>query len=193
MIPDIEPEDEKLTGGFSDTYNHYSMEAVKYLYDKKIINGYGDGTFRPDNFVTRAEFAKMICAAFLIEGDNEVSFSDVNKSDWYHDSITNLASHGILLGDGTFFRPNELIMRQDATLIISRILSYFGFEYEKDSTSFADDAYISDYAADSVSKMKNAGIVVGNGLNFNPLSDITRGEAAVLVYRAFNESMGAVQ
>jgi len=193
MIPDIKPEDEKLTGGFSDTYNHYSMEAVKYLSDKKIINGYGDGTFRPDNFVTRAEFAKMICSAFLIEGENEVSFSDVNKSDWYYDSITNLAAQGILLGDGTLFRPNELIMRQDAALIISRILSYFGFEYEKDSTVFADDAYISDYAEDAVSKMKNAGIVVGNGLNFNPLSDITRGEAAVLVYRAFNERMGAVQ
>ena len=40
---------------------------------------------------------------------------------------------------------------------------------------------------------KNAGIVVGSGLNFNPLSDITRGEAAVLVYRAFNERMEAVQ
>ena len=84
-------------------------------------------------------------------------------------------------------------MRQDAALIISRILSYFGFEYENDSTVFADDAYISDYAADAVSKMKNAGIVVGNGMNFNPLSDITRGEAAVLVYRAFNERMEAVQ
>ncbi|MBR5506793.1 MAG: S-layer homology domain-containing protein [Clostridia bacterium] len=193
MIPDIKSEDEKLVGGFSDTYNHYSMEAVKYLSDKKIINGYGDGTFRPDNFVTRAEFAKMICTAFLIEAGNEVSFSDVNKSDWYYDSITNLASQGILLGDGTLFRPDELIMRQDAALIISRILSYFGFEYENDSTVFADDAYISDYAKDAVSKMKNAGIVVGNGLNFSPLSDITRGEAAVLVYRAFNERMEAVQ
>ncbi len=193
MVPDVKTEDEKFTGGFSDTYNHYSMEAVKYLSDKKIINGYGDGTFRPDNFVTRAEFAKMICTAFLIEGENEVSFTDVNKSDWYYDSITNLAAQGILLGDGTLFRPDELIMRQDATLIIARILSYFGFEYENDSTVFADDAYISDYAADAVSKMKNAGIVVGNGLNFNPLSDITRGEAAVLVYRAFNERMEAVQ
>ncbi len=193
MTPDIKPEDEKLTGGFSDTYNHYSMEAVKYLSDKKIINGYGDGTFRPDNFVTRAEFAKMICTAFLIEGENEVSFSDVNKSDWYYDSITNLAAQGILLGDGALFRPNELILRQDAALIISRILTYFGFEYENDSMEFADGAYISDYAADAVSKMKNAGIVVGSGLNFNPLSDITRGEAAVLVYRAFNERMGVIQ
>ena len=193
IVPDVKSEDEKLSGGFSDTFNHYSQEAVKFLSDKKIVNGYGDGTFRPDNFVTRAEFAKMIYGAFLIEGGNEVSFSDVTKSDWYYDSITNLASKGILLGDGTLFRPDELIMRQDATLIISRILSYFGFEYENDSTVFADDAYISDYAKDAVSKMKNAGIVVGNGLNFSPLSDITRGEAAVLVYRAFNERMEAVQ
>lgn len=193
MIPDIKPEDEKLTGGFSDTYNHYSMEAVKYLSAKKIINGYGDGTFRPDNFVTRAEFSKMIATAFLISGEKTATFSDVKESDWYYESITNLASREILLGDGGYFRPNELIMRQDAALIISRILSYFGFEYEKDSAVFADDAYISDYAAEAVSKMKNAGIVVGNGLNFNPLSDITRGEAAVLVYRAFNERMGVVQ
>lgn len=186
VIPTPSDETTAVTGGYSDTHGHFSMEAVKYLSDMNIINGYGDGTFRPNNSVTRAEFAKMIATAFLVEANGSSEFSDVNKSDWYYDCITALAANGILLGDDGKFRPNEFITRQDATLVVSRVLSYLGQNFDKSEAVFTDEENIASYAKDAVSAMKNAGIVVGSNGMFYPTSDITRGEAAVIVCRAFN-------
>ncbi|MBE7050430.1 MAG: hypothetical protein E7394_06610 [Ruminococcaceae bacterium] len=186
VIPTPSDETTAVTGGYSDTHGHFSMDAVKYLSDMNIINGYGDGTFRPNNSVTRSEFAKMIATAFLVEANGSSEFSDVNKSDWYYDCITALASNGILLGDDGKFRPNEFITRQDATLVVSRVLSYLGQNFDKSEAVFTDEENIASYAKDAVSAMKNAGIVVGSNGMFYPTSDITRGEAAVIVCRALN-------
>lgn len=181
--------------GFTDTANHFSKQAVDVLYAKGIVNGYGDGTFRPDYSVTRAEFAKMICSAFEIEGNGDSMFVDVNASDWYAPYVNVLAANKIILGDNGSFRPNDKILRQDAALIIKRALMTCGLEYESNEANavFEDYDLISDYAKEGVAAMYEAGVVIGSDNNFYPTNNITRGEAAVITYRAFNLRMGAVQ
>lgn len=181
--------------GFTDISDHFSKEAVDALFIKGIINGYGDGTFRPNHSVTRAEFAKMICSAFEISGNAEGVFVDVNASDWYAPYVNILAANNIILGDNGSFRPNDKILRQDAALIIKRALMSCGLEFETQeaNTAFEDYDLISDYAKDGVEAMHTAGVVIGSDNKFYPINNITRGEAAVLTYRAFNLRMEAVQ
>ena len=67
MKPDTEKEPIREKGSFSDVSGeHWAKEAVEALADKGIISGFGDGSFKPDNNVTREEFVKMAVVAFGI-------------------------------------------------------------------------------------------------------------------------------
>lgn len=70
---------------FSDIDGHWAEESIKRVSEKNIINGYTDGTFKPDNNVSRAEFAKIVTIAFNL---NDVSsleeYNDVEISQWYY-------------------------------------------------------------------------------------------------------------
>lgn len=98
-------------------------DALAKLHDRGLLNGYVDGSYRPQEKITRAEFCKIASA---LAKDNpkagEQSFRDVPDSYWAHDVITGMAVQGILegYGDGTF-RPEEPITRQQATLILQRL------------------------------------------------------------------------
>ena len=175
---------------FYDIDNHFSQEAVEYLAIKRIISGYPDGSFRPDASVTRAEFSAMISRAFDVVSGEGTQFDDVSAGDWFFDYVTALSSHGIILGDGRAFYPEDEILRQDAAVIIARVLQYAGKTYEG-TADFEDIDEISAYAEDAVGAMAGAGVIVGSDNRFYPLSRITRGEAAVMIYRAFKIRMGA--
>ena len=75
----------KTYGPYKDVgTNHWAYDAVTYMTGKKIISGYSDGTFRPNNKVTRAEFAKMMVLALDLKLHNpkDKSFLDIGKDNW---------------------------------------------------------------------------------------------------------------
>ncbi|MBP3359726.1 MAG: S-layer homology domain-containing protein [Clostridia bacterium] len=80
---------EKLRGllpdnGFSDIKGHWAEETILKFKDKDIISGYTDGTFKPDNQVTRAELAKILSLAFELKKEEAINYSDVDASAWYY-------------------------------------------------------------------------------------------------------------
>lgn len=97
---------------FSDVSNsHKNYHAVKYLSDKKIIEGYSDGTFKPDNPVNRAEALKIIFKALNVDNvGGGSSFSDVPSNSWFFSYVTTATSKGIVKGypDGTF-KPERTV------------------------------------------------------------------------------------
>lgn len=173
---------------YNDLDNHFSKEAVEFLSAKKIISGYPDGSFMPDKPVSRAEFSKMIALAFDIQSKNESQFDDVSQNDWFYDCVCALSFEGIILGDGMNFYPTNNITRQDAVVIIERVLKLSGKTYSG-KASYDDMSEVSGYALDAVDAMTKAGVIKGNNNCFYPLSTITRAEAAVMIYRAFNIRM----
>lgn len=177
-------------GNYSDIQSHFCRDAVVNLSALGIINGYPDSTFRPDASVTRAEFSKMIASAFGFTADSGTTFDDVSSFDWYYDCINALSSKAILLGDGRMFRPNEQITRQDAAVVVARALRFLGKSYNG-AAEFSDSAQISDYALDDIASMSAAGVIVGSNNCFYPTNAITRGEAAVMIERAYNIVKGA--
>lgn len=161
----------------------WAFDAISYLSSSGIITGYEDKTFRGNNNITRAEFAKIAVAAFgLFDDTAEESFDDVSASDWYAPYIASAQKAGIIKGySDSVFAPNELIKRQDISLIIYNIK----FSGEAAPAAF-DDAYqISDYAKNAVGVMQREGIIRGMGDNlFAPLSNATRAQVAQIVYNA---------
>ena len=89
-----------------------------------IVEGYPDGTFRPGNQITRAEFLKMAVAATQTEFVTDLSndFTDVSTSDWFHDYVSHAYIIGIVSGkDATHFAPHDSITRAEASKIIAII------------------------------------------------------------------------
>ncbi len=103
-----------------DWYTAY----VKYLSNVGIVNGYEDGSFRPDNSITRAEFATIASRFFELENGSESNFPDVAADHWAKAYIDSAVVKGWLLGyeDGTF-RPDQPIKRSEAVTIINRMLN----------------------------------------------------------------------
>lgn len=180
----INPVTNKLT--FSDvTPAHWAYEYISSLIDKKVINGYDDGTFKPSNGVARAEFVKMIKTAFRLGGEITVSFDDVADDAWYADPVRTVASLGIVsgVGDGKF-APNAEITRQDMCVIIKNVLDYKNMTPDKkyDLSSFTDSDDIADYAAEAINVLKQAGIIDGyEDGSFGPRDAVTRAQAAKVI------------
>lgn len=69
---------------FSDISGHWAKKTISKLSDMGIVSGYPDGTFKPDNPVTRAELSKIISLAFDLKESGEINYSDIDNSAWYY-------------------------------------------------------------------------------------------------------------
>ena len=162
--------------------NHWSYPAVSALSEAKIISGYDASTFLPSNNITRAEFTKLVCASFGIPSLN-ADFADVAADSWYNGFVGGATQYGIVSGYGDTFGPNDNITRQDAAVIVYRALK--NEEIILNGTADFDDSLdISLYAITAVGAFKEYGILTGDGTNFYPKNNITRAEAAQLLYKA---------
>lgn len=183
-VPPVIETEEKFV--FNDlTEEHWCYEAVQALAAEEIISGYEDGAFYPSKEITRAEFTKIILSfADDIEKGKDVMFADVSDMDWYCSAVRDAAAKGLIFGDGENFNPDDNIKRQDAALIIYRLMGLLG-EAKGGYRPFADKDQISDYAKNAVYALGGLQIMQGRGDNmFCPQNTITRAETAVLVYNA---------
>ncbi len=183
----IAPQQEEEKPSFTDLDGYdWAKESIEGLAAKGIVNGVGDGIFDPGRSVTREEFLAMLMRAYSVAPDiNEgLSFSDTDTSAWYAGYIAVAVKKGFVTGisDTEFGIGNE-ITRQDAAVMAYRIAAANGKAFDNsDSTSFADDGAIADYAADAVYAMRNAGIINGrDNNNFAPEQSCTRAEAAKII------------
>ena len=117
-------EDELIAydGAFNDLdENDWSSKYIATLNSKGVAGGYGDGSFKPNNNITRAEFAKMVNAVLSNEGalsNNTQSFGDLSNH-WANSSVSSLAGNSLVNGyeDGSF-RPDNNITRAEASAIV---------------------------------------------------------------------------
>ncbi len=179
--------------GFSDLSGYdWAETAVYYLANQGIINGYGDGTFRPGENVTREAFVKMIVSAFGIPVSGAAaSFDDVAADRWSYSYIAAAAGAGIVTGvSDTEFAPETNITRQDAAVMLYRAMKYKGVSPETGELTFTDSASVADYAKEAVSALSGSGVINGMGDgSFAPGGITSRAQAAVMLYRVADTIM----
>ena len=106
-----------------DSKGHWAEKEIKAVFAAGLMEGYPDGTFRPDDEATREEAAAFLTRVMKSEISGKgISFSDVEKDRWSYDEISALANSGILTGypDGTF-RPEKILDRGEMATILNRI------------------------------------------------------------------------
>lgn len=152
----------------------YQKEALEYCKSEGVISGYEDGTVRPYNFITRAEFASMTARLFGLSSDIPCNFSDA-ASHWASKFINACVEAGAIsgIGDGTF-APDDRVTYEQAVKIIT-----------------AASAMISGYNLEALGGYPNAYLTIGNekglyeGMDEQRVGNpINRINVAVLLYNS---------
>ena len=179
---------------FTDVKDSYwGAEAIEKAAGMMLIRGYTDGTFRPANNVTRAEFATVMLRAsgLLTENGTTTVYKDVQKSDWYYDAISIATALNVMNGytDGTA-RPNNHVTRVEGMVIASRLLKLEKLcgdisdeEVEEILGVFADSASVPVWARKDVALCVQSGIIVGSNGMLLPADNLTRVQAAIIATR----------
>ncbi|MBQ2614903.1 MAG: S-layer homology domain-containing protein [Clostridia bacterium] len=172
---------------FADVSDEYwGRDAIVFLTERNILNGKSKDLFCPEDYVTREEFTKMIVLAFCdIAEDADADFTDVDKNEWYYSYIAIAAKDGLITGyDDKTFGTGQRITRQDMAVILNRVAQVFnyGFKMPEYFEEFADNDSIAEYAGEAVYTLKDAGVIKGDGTNFNPTAFAQRAEAATIIY-----------
>ncbi|WP_019909168.1 S-layer homology domain-containing protein [Paenibacillus sp. HW567] len=168
----------------SDISGHWANRNIGAAVKLRIIDGYENGSFRPNASVTRAEFTAMIARAFgFTESSASSSFKDA-RSSWAAGYISTLADKGIISGyaDGSF-KPNAPISRAEMVTILARVLD-LNVLGTSAPVSFSDvnSGY---WAAEAIAQASSANLVQGLSASaFSPNGKATRAEAVTIIIRA---------
>jgi hypothetical protein len=163
---------------------HPNYTAIHYLYDQDVINGYSDGTFKPETTVNRVEALKMLMLAFNAgTGPSQsLTFSDTDNNAWYATTLGTAVAKGIVegYGNGTF-RPANTVNKAEYLKMLFGT-NNIGVTDTVTANPYADvpkDAWYAPYAY--MTNRKNLMDVTNNILD--PANGMTRGDVAETIYR----------
>ncbi|WP_427337764.1 S-layer homology domain-containing protein [Caloranaerobacter sp. DY30410] len=180
-------EDEKETGQktneeFIDIEGHWAKNCIQALIEHNIIKGYPDKTIRPDNFITRAEAAVLICRALSLEEKNKLFTGYIDSiPKWARGYVIAATEKGIFEGyPGRIFKPNNKITRQEMVTVLMR---GFNKKLKKEiEINFEDEDDIQDWALGHVKAGIYHKIIEGYPDNtFKPNNSITRAEVFTMI------------
>lgn len=168
-----------VTLAFTDVdTSHTYFAAVDYVEGEGIVDGYSDGSYKPDDEINRAEFTKIIIEATYEDSEiedcsPEKTFSDISAGQWYENYVCVASNNGIIDGydDGTFKGGDEINFVEAAKIIV------IGFEYEVEEGDEWYEGYVNvlqdnNYIPSTIDALSK---------------QITRGEMAEMIWRIREE------
>lgn len=175
----------RAAASFADTVGHWAEESINRLHAMGAVSGYGDGSFKPDSPVSRAEFVAILVEAFHLEGQGGKVFNDT-AGHWARDYIATASIYGIAGGySDTMFGPDDFITREQMAVMACRAAR---IPFLNEETGFADRDSISGYARGAVAAAAGAKIMSGYpDHTFRPGGIATRAEAATVIVNALGE------
>jgi len=174
--------------GFSDQsyISSANRASVQEAVEKGLLTGYADASFRPNQLLTRQEFAVLLAKAMHLEPKQQSvsSFSDI-KDRWALPYIEALVKAGLIQGDGvSTFRPAEPITREELATLIVRAID--GVDAQGgEAASAVDREKVSPWADQAVSMALRLGIMHVDSNGFNPQGNVKRQDIAAYLIEIF--------
>jgi uncharacterized protein YjdB len=168
-----------------DISNHWAEKNIQEAVGKGIVNGYQDGTFRPNQSVTRAEFAVMLMNSLQPQGEGAtLTFADTGDiGGWAQKAVAQAVQAGIVQGyeDGSF-RPNAQITRAEMAVMLAKAA---GLKVEATAeTGFDDESEVPVWSKGAVAALKQQKLIEGkSGNEFAPAGLTTRAEAVTVLLK----------
>lgn len=173
----------------SDLEGHWAKEVVSQWLADGLVNGYPDGSFRPNQTVTRAEFMTMVNNAFGFASSADVSFTDLAEGTWYYPAVQTASRAGYVSGypDGSI-RPGATITRQEAAVVLANVISLAPDSSK--ASGFGDVKEIPQWSKGAIGIVAGSGVMKGypDG-TFGHSGNITRAEAVTALNSARNHTL----
>ncbi|MCL1872632.1 MAG: S-layer homology domain-containing protein [Clostridiales bacterium] len=171
------------------------QNAIRILASKGIISGTSAYRFSPDSYINRAEIAALIVRTLSKYDDNAIcDFEDVKPSDWFYAAVASAVKYGIVNGfNKKTFAPRMNILKDQLVAIAARVLQK-EMKYKTPSnlntvlSTYTDAGSLADWSREEIALATRENLVVKRSDGkFNPKTTITRGDAAIILYRMFNK------
>lgn len=165
-------------------------KAIIRLYEKGIVDGTGDGYFRPKGLLTRSQFVKIVNKIFNYTHIGDNKFSDVSADKWYYSDVCIAAEAGYINGiGGGLFAPEDIVSREQACVIINNILKMELIPYYEEPK----DA-VSPWARDGVIKaLSNRLITLEEDGRLRATEPMTREEACEMLEKCVVEDVNLTE
>ncbi|MFK0524689.1 S-layer homology domain-containing protein, partial [Paenibacillus illinoisensis] len=178
----------------TDVQGHWAEQQIQSLIENGSLKGYQDGSVKPNNSITRAEFVTLVNRMFGFTDTIAANFKDLPPSNWAYNDVAKALSAGYVKGysDNTF-HPGSNVSRQEAATMISSIL-----ELDTSNTEgirqFTDAGKIPAWSQGSISAVIEKEIMKGypDG-TFQAQKQLTRAEAVVLIDSAMSNRTVAAE
>lgn len=179
-----------LVGGYRDISSHWARSEIVRLSNRGIVKGFGDATFKPNQAVTRAQFATMLIQAMRSDGlpvassyTGKTTFRDLSKKHWAYNNMGIAYQVGIMKGyPNKQMKPDQPITRAEMASMIARAHNVLLY---KRSTSSYRDVPTSHWASPAIEALTSRNWLNGYGATFKPQGIATRAEVVVLITKAY--------
>lgn len=174
---------------------HWAENQLNDWIDRGLMTGYVDGTYKPNNKITRSEFVALVNRIYQFDEKGEADFTDVDAESnlWVYEEVSKAKHAGYINGfvDGSF-KPNDNITRQEVAAIVSRIEK---LEPNSDSDtlkSFGDAKDIPEWSKADIGAVVEKGYMRGTPENeFKALTQISRAEVVTALDRVATKELTA--
>ncbi|MBU5442302.1 S-layer homology domain-containing protein [Paenibacillus sp. MSJ-34] len=183
------------SGAASDLEGHWAETTMKEWIGRGDLRGDGEGSYRPNESVSRVEFVAFVNRAFQFTDRTDIEFTDVLAAGWEHDEIGKALQAGYIQGYADLtFRPDQTITREEAAVILAKLIDARNDGTEDVLASMKDAGQLAPWSKSSVAAVLARGSMKGyeNG-TFGPKRSITRAEAIVAIDNAFQAKKPAVR
>lgn len=154
------------------------------------VSGYPDGTFKPGNYVTRAEIAVMFCKILDLQMDSNLLLTDVQESYWGFEYVQKITSVDLFTSsDENKFYPDANISRRDIAMLISNYFAIIGFELDVIENNQIEDIGNTDFGFKAINEVVSVELLNLNDNKFYPDNLIRRDEAIGII----NELIGRME
>ena len=170
---------------------HKNQPAIESLASRGVISGKSGGNFDPDGDMTRAEFAAIVVKALGLTPAAADRFTDVPADAWYAGYVGTASTYGIVTGtgDGSTFRPDGTISRQEAAVMVARAAKLCGMDTALDTgairdilAQFTDYVTTSEWAREGLAFCYQEDILDQSALEIRPTAAIKRCEIAQMLF-----------
>lgn len=182
---------ERLVDGYRDIAKHWARAEISRLTKRGIVRGFDDATFRPEQTVTRAEFATMLIRTLAAKGlytgnaNERNPFRDINRGHWAYENVIKAYDLGILTGyPDRSIRPNQPVTRAEMAVMVARAKGLYTYKRVRSSYN---DVSVDFWASPAIESLTSLGYVKGVGYRtFQPQAKTRRAEVVVLLSKAFS-------
>lgn len=172
----------KPTVTFDDINQHWAQEMIEELATLGIIQGYEDGTFRPNAPISRMHVAALLTRAFPFENMRAVKeFSDISPDHPYYEAILTLQQAGIIDGTNGAFLPKENMTRAELAKVLVGVLGF-----TPQGTASFSDVTKTHWSSGYIAVLEREGIALGDNGKYNPNDPVTRAQFATFLHRVLN-------